>query len=39
MPERSLHAVEGDTTPGLCLFPFTLATFCVTGLTTIHLEG
>jgi hypothetical protein len=39
MPDGSLHAVEGDTTPGLRLFPCTLATFWVTGLTALRLEG
>jgi hypothetical protein len=34
---RSLHAVEGDTTPGLRLFRCTLETFCVVGALTSRL--
>ena len=32
----SLHAVEGDTTPELRLFPCTLATFSMMGAVLIH---
>jgi hypothetical protein len=39
MPYGSLHAVEGDTTPGLRLFPCTLTTCWVTGLTALRLQG
>jgi hypothetical protein len=33
---RSRHAVEGYTTPGLRLFPCTLATFSMMGAVVIH---